>query len=245
VEAANVRVTIQNLAPVNGTFQTPVWVGFHDGAFDLYDQGAPASMALERIAEDGNTGPLNDAFSAAQPSGAQSVVPGPGGPFAPSDMASMDFNLDGMSGNQRYFSYASMVIPSNDAFVANGNPLAFEIFDAAGNFLGADILVLGSQILDAGTEVNDELPMNTAFLGQMTPDTGVDENGTVQLHPGFLMIDGGILDDPMFANADFTAPGYQALRITISAVPDGGSAFGLLGIACATLAGFRGIRARR
>ena len=29
--------------------------------------------------------------------------------------------------------------------------------------------------MDDGSAVNDELPMNTAFFGQMTPDTGVDQ----------------------------------------------------------------------
>ncbi len=94
-----------------------------------------------------------------------------------------------------------MIIPSNDAFVANGNPLAFPIFDSAGGFLGADFTVLGSQVLDAGTEVNDELPMNTAFFGQKAPDVGVPQGGVVSLHPGFLPPSAGrILADPRFAN---------------------------------------------
>ena len=51
-----VVVTAENLAPNGGTFQTPVWVGFHDGTFDIYDQGSPADAffpvtnALERLA---------------------------------------------------------------------------------------------------------------------------------------------------------------------------------------------------
>jgi hypothetical protein len=54
----------------------------------------------------------------------------------------------------------------------------------------------------------------------MTPDTGVDENGVAHFHPGFLPVgSGGILDDPMFANADFTQPGYEVARITIVPEP--------------------------
>ena len=41
--AVEVHVTIENLAPEAGNFLTPVWVGFHDGTFDVYDLGAPAS----------------------------------------------------------------------------------------------------------------------------------------------------------------------------------------------------------
>ena len=117
-----------------------------------------------------------------------------------------------------------MVLPSNDAFVANGNAIEHAIFDADGNFVGAEFVILGSAVLDAGTEVNDELPENTAFLGQMAPDTGVVEGGVIGAHPGFIGSPGvpgtpSILGDPMFANADFTQSGYEIARITIAAVP--------------------------
>lgn len=62
--AVQVRVTVENLSPTGGTLLTPVWVGFHDGTFDLYDRGGVASPALERLAEDGNTAPLSAAFAA-------------------------------------------------------------------------------------------------------------------------------------------------------------------------------------
>ena len=109
-----------------------------------------------------------------------------------------------------------MVIPSNDAFIANGDPLAHDIFDATGNFLGADFIVLGSSVLDAGSEVNDEIPTNTAFLGQVVPDTGVDENGVVHLHSGFIPA-GSILT--AFPGGDFTETGYQVARITVTSTP--------------------------
>ena len=51
-----------------------------------------------------------------------------------------------------------MVLPSNDAFVANGNPLAHPIFGADGSFQdNFGLLVAGDVVLDAGSEVNDEL----------------------------------------------------------------------------------------
>jgi len=232
------RVKVENLAPANGTFLTPVWVGFHDGSFDLYDLGSPASMALERIAEDGSVAPLMADFGAAQPAGQQGVIFGPSiPPIGPGEMSASLMDVDA---SNRYFSYASMIIPSNDAFVANGNPMAFPIFDAMGGFLGADFIVLGSMVRDAGTEVNDEAPLNTAFFGQMMPNTGTDENGVVHDHPGFNAAgSGGILDAAMFANADFKAAGYQVARITISAVPEAASTAGLLGLGLGAL-GFLG-----
>ncbi|MCI0536416.1 MAG: spondin domain-containing protein, partial [Verrucomicrobiales bacterium] len=116
----------------------------------------------------------------------------------------------------RFFTYASMVIPSNDAFIGNGNPQGRPVFDAAGNFVGGSWIVTSDQVKDAGTEVNDELPVNTAFFGQTTANTGTAEGGTVMMHTGFKAKGtGGILDTPMFANADFKAANYQIARLTL------------------------------
>jgi uncharacterized protein (TIGR03382 family) len=98
-------------------------------------------------------------------------------------------------------------------------------------------------VWDAGTEVNDEIPENTAFLGQMMPDTGVDENGVIGLHAGFQGSQalggalGNILSSPQFAGGDFTIPGYPIARITIVPTP---GALALLGFA-----GLVGRRRRR
>lgn len=224
--ALSVRVTIENLAPSNGTFLTPLWVGFHNGTFDIYDQGVAAFAGLEAIAEDGNAAALAARFSAEQPGGNQGMVFGPViPPIAPGETASAVLNVDP---SNRYFSYASMIIPSNDAFIANGHPMAFGVFTAGGSFLGTSFVLMGSHILDAGTEVNDELPANTAFFGQAAPNTGVDENGVVHNHPGFNALGtGGILDDPRFSAADFEAQGYVVARITISSVPDAGGSISM------------------
>ncbi len=219
--AFDVIVTIKNVAPDKGTFLTPVWVGFHNGAFDLFNDGAAASPALERIAEDGTTGPLSGAFGMSGFGSIDGTIlsSGPIPPFAPGETASMRFTLDPMAATSRYFSYASMVIPSNDAFIANANPMQFSIFDGSGNFLGANFTVRGSMARDAGTERNDEIPMNTAFFGQMMPDTGIVEAGVIGLHPGFNA-GGAILSDARFANADFTRQGYNFVEISVTAAPD-------------------------
>ena len=229
--AEMLTVTIENLAPQNGNFLTPVWVGFHDGTFDVFDLGSPASMSLERIAEDGNTGPLSMDFDASGAGSAQATIPGPGGPIAPGDIATFQIDVDGSLGTSRYFSFASMVIPSNDAFVGNDDPLAFRVFDDDGTFLGANFFITGSEVLDAGTEVNTEIPLDTAFFGQLDPDTGTDEGGVVALHPGFLPAgSGGILDDPMFANADFTVDGYPIAQIRVVPEPSTAALLAVAGV---------------
>lgn len=214
-----VVVEIENLAPNQGTFLTPLWFGFHDGTFDTYDRGRPSSPGLESLAEDGATELISTEFTLAGFGTVQGAIAGPSGaagPIDPDETAQFIVTLDSRNPQSRFFSYASMIIPSNDFFIANGNERAHRIFDDQGNFLGADFLVLGNQVLDAGTEVNDEVPANTAFFGQQAPDTGVDENGVVRVAQGFIP-NGPILSDPRFSNANFTAPGYQVARIRVTA----------------------------
>ena len=247
--AVSLKLTVDNLSPENGTFLTPAWFGFHDGTFDLYDRNEPITPGLERLVEDGDISFISDEFDdfgAGTVQGAVQGEAGISGPIDPGESVSVVVDIDGSLPTSRYFSYASMVIPSNDFFIANGNPLAHQIFDDAGNFLGADFVIAGADILDGGTEVNDELPENTAFFGQSAPNTGVTEGGGVTLATGFIP-SGNILSSEDFANADFTAPGFNAARFRVElvdsieeaeAIPEPGSALALL-VAGGLLAGRR------
>src|SRR4051812_40913257 len=93
-----VKVTVENLAPANGTLLAPIWFGFHDGSFDIYELGTPASAALERLAEDGNAGPLTNAFSASNAGLVQGTLFGTANILnltAPGARTSMSVVLDG------------------------------------------------------------------------------------------------------------------------------------------------------
>lgn len=209
-----ITISIKNLAPTNGTSITPVWFGFHDGNFDTYDRGRPVSEGVERLAEDGITTAISEEFTQAGFGTVQGAVAGVNGPIAPQETARFTVTVDGSDIRNAYFNYASMLLPSNDFFVANGNEREHRIFDEQGNFIGANIVELGSDVLDAGTEIDDEIPANTAFFGQQAPNTGVAENGVVTRASGFIP-GGAILSDPRFANGDFTAEGYQVLQIRL------------------------------
>ena len=161
--SADLTVTIENTNPQGGFFFTPFWVAVHNGGFDSYDGGTPASMwpGLTEIAEGGDTGPITAAF-AASPAGIAGgvdttlvsvVYAGDAPVFNPGEKQT--FTIDpGDTSVNRYFSYASMVIPSNDLFVANGNPMAHELFDANGDFVGPVVIEVRA-VNDNGTEVND------------------------------------------------------------------------------------------
>ena len=214
--AIDLRITVTNMAPTDGTFLTPTWVGFHDGSFDMFNVGEAASAGLESIAEDGSPAALDGEFSGSGAGTVSTVLSGVG-PIAPGVSTSMIVTVDEMASTSRFLSFASMVIPSNDAFIANDNAMAHRIFNEAGEFIGADFVVLGTRVLDAGTEVNDEIPENTAFLGQMAPNTGTPEGGLVHFHEGF-MPGGEILT--AFPGADFTADGYKVARLQVEVVPE-------------------------
>ncbi|OZH53873.1 hypothetical protein AFK68_14685 [Hydrocoleum sp. CS-953] len=225
--AAKLKVTVENIAPTQGFFFSPLWVGFHNGNFDTFDLDVAAPEYLEALAEDANTAPITAAFANSGAGQTQATILGPTGPFqvlTSGDTASMIFELDGSLDSSRYFSYAAMGLPSNDAFIANENPFGIKIFDDDGSFLGADFIVTGDRVWDAGTEVNDEIPANTAALAQAAPNTGVDENGVVTFHPGFLP-GGNIL--AAAPNGDFTTPGYEIARITVESVPEPTNTLGL------------------
>ncbi len=127
--------------------------------------------------------------------------------------------------NNRFFNYGAMLFPTNDGFIANDDPQAIEIFDEDGNFMGADLTITGEDVLDSGTEVNDEDPTNVLYELDKIGNS-IDENGTIQPFPGFFAPgDGGVLDfevdgEAVFANADFTVPDYPIARIKVSTVDE-------------------------
>jgi hypothetical protein len=208
-----VIVTLENHQPSRGTLFTPPWIGIHDGSFDTYDGGSAANLPLggneiESLAEDGNSGPLTATFDNLLPLAPQLAgVPGPFGPIAPGDRVSVALNVNPTL--DCYLSYASMAIPSNDTFIANGNPMAHMLFDSMGKFVGQNFIVSGDETNDAGTELNDEVAGNVAFLAQSAPNTGVTESGVVTspsadfAAPGSLSYPDGIANYPVFGNADY------------------------------------------
>ncbi len=158
--AQNITVNVENMLDTGSFSFTPVWMALYNGQFDTYDNGSPASADFEPLAEDGVTGPISTAFQnspAGLAGGVDLTLTEPNGApvFGPGESNSVSINPGDTTVN-RYFSFASMVVPSNDLFIGNGDPFAIEVFDAAGNYNGdIEILVFGRDVNDAGTEVNN------------------------------------------------------------------------------------------
>ncbi|GAA6159961.1 hypothetical protein NBRC116589_21350 [Ruegeria sp. HU-ET01832] len=197
-----ITVTVTNTLGEGGTFLTPVWFGFHNGeSFDLFTEGEAASQGLERLAEDGSVEGIAAEFNQqVGDNGVDATILGglgAPGPIDPGETASFTLNVNTAQVGQGFFTWATMVIPSNDAFLAvPDDALADPIFDEEGNFLGPLVIErFGNDVLDAGTEVNNE--EGAAFLNQTARDQGIFENGVVGQHPGFNGSEGNPDGEPV------------------------------------------------
>ena len=228
--ADQIRIEIENAAPSGGFFFTPVFLGFHDGNYDFFDGGAFASPELEALAEGGATAPLSSQLLSQQATAQAATVLGDSfgpPPFDPGESIAATFDVD--SSTQRFLSYASMVIPSNDAFFGNDNPL--EIFDVNGDFVGQiSFEITAAMIYDAGTEVND---INGGAAFSANGGTSTSESNPIGL------IDLNDLNDfigtQTVSGATISSgfsPNTVVARFTITQIPEPGSAvvLGLLGV---------------
>lgn len=180
-QASDLKVTFTNLTPAGGVGVAPLWVGFHNSSFDAFDLGTAASLGIERAAEDGNPTQLGSIFAATAAGGVQGVLPG--GPAFSGDTRTLTFSGLDLAGANRYFSYAAMVVLSNDFFTGNDNA---EQFDLSSLLPGSklSIYLSAGNVYDAGTEVNDfhDSAANGKYGiggGQKGPNQGADEHGVV------------------------------------------------------------------
>ncbi|MEM1098350.1 MAG: spondin domain-containing protein [Planctomycetota bacterium] len=225
---------------------TPLWFGFHNGAFDQFDIGSPAGSvlgtnAVELVAELGDVSQITADFTAAPgvPGDIQGVVTAVGAgslaapPIQPGETGTAFVTPINPSAYQ-YFSFLSMVVPTNDTFIGNDDPFAYRVFDDNDNLIdefgnittSRTITITGADILDAATELNSGF--GAAFTQGQDGTLGTDENGNVTLGSdlsaflGVTDVTGRQIDDLIDANEVFAT-------VTISIVPEPATA-SLLGL---------------
>jgi hypothetical protein len=218
-------------------------MAMHNGAFDVFDDGEFATdfNGLVPLAENGNTDPIMTAFAdspAGLAGGWQMTLAATDGPdgapvYAPGESSSIVADIDDPGVNQ-YFSFASMVVPSNDLFFANDDFLEFMVFNADGSFAGpVEILVFGADVADAGTEFNSATN-DAAFSvldGQSIPEhnpiryffTEAGDQDYLDSFIGTGTANGDTID-ASFSEADLVA------RITIVPAPATAALIGLSGL---------------
>ncbi len=162
-----VTATVTNLAPTNSVSFAPLHVGFHRGVFDAFNIGQFPGAAIISVAEGGAGGQWQTDFAAADPTAVRGTI---GGLLTPGSSASLSFLVN--TAMNPFFTFAGMVVPSNDLFIGNDNPI--RLFDAMGNLTTSSIIQTSSQIWDAGSELFD--PAAAAFVGNnslRTPQNSV------------------------------------------------------------------------
>jgi hypothetical protein len=243
-KSVQLRVTVQNLAPANSVAFAPLRLGIGNGTFDAFNEnqtafllGQPtvATAPIVTVAEGGSGSTWLPAFAAAEPNATIGSIMAPGGPLLPGATASNIFIVDPQV--NRFFTFAAMVVPSNDHFIGNDDPTEYMLFDAAGNLNLTSISQLGSEVWDAGSEVTD--PANAAFLMGGVNANRVDENGVVRFDFMGLNAYNGLTTAAGYTfNRQFGA-NDEIYRISFEVIPAPGAA-ALLG-----LGGLVGLRRRR
>ena len=168
-----VTVTVTNLAAPNAVSFAATQLGFHRGAFDAFNIGQAATAGIISVAEPGTGGQWQADFAAADPTATRGAIAG--GALLPGQSRSSSFIVD--AGLNRFFTFAAMVVPSNDFFIGNDNPMQYRMFDDAGNLLITSISQRYSQIWDAGSEAFD--PLNAAFVAGGNSANRTPQNGVV------------------------------------------------------------------
>ncbi len=229
-QAVQVRITVENLAPENSVSLAPFRFGFGNGTFDSFNEGQTASLLgaasiaeapIVTIAEGGSGSAWFPAFEAAEPNADLGSVLGPTiNPFLPGQSSSAIFEINPAN---RFFTFATMVVPSNDHFLGNDDPMEYEIFDAAGNFVLSEILQNADEIWDAGSET--ENPLNAAFLAVGTNALREDENETVQFNFADLAAFNGLVTAPGYTfDSSLLSSSTPVLRIGFEVIPEPGTA---------------------
>lgn len=216
VQAAEYEVTVTNLT--FGMHFTPFVVAAHREGVQLFSAGSPASPQLQAIAEGGD---ISSMVELLESEGAE-VVAGEG-LLAPGASVTFTINADG---DNNRLSLASMLLPTNDGFVAlNGARLtgASALYNLPG--------------YDAGTEANDELvgspvPGEAGFPAPppvVATGTGVGGTGYEASVEGFVHIHRNVLGDldPQGGLSDINATVHRwlnpAARVNVRLL-DGGDA---------------------
>jgi hypothetical protein len=164
---ATYDVTITNLT--NSISFTPILVASHRKPVTIFELGSPASEDLSMVAESGNSAPL----TATLKKNKQVVdVQNSGGLLLPG--ASVSVIVSAKRG-AKLISIASMMLPTNDGFIALDSVQVPKSGSATYYSPG----------YDAGTELNDELCANIPgpICGGAGGSPGVDED-YVHIHRG-------------------------------------------------------------
>ncbi len=223
----SVRVTVQNLAPTNSVSFAPFRLAFNKGTFDTFNNGQAAFLLghpsiatapIVTVAAGGSGSTWFPAWAANEPTAVTgTVVPSPAGALTPGLTGSSVFTVD--PAVNPFFTFGSMVVPSNDYFIGNDSPSQYRLFNANGSLAITTIGQKASDIWDAGSE--QDILANAAFVVGGTNSQRVDQNGVVgfdfadlaTVFNGATTAAGYVFNSQLTANSDI-------YRISFAVVPE-------------------------
>jgi hypothetical protein len=219
--ATSIQVEFQGLGNIGFA---PVVGAFHSGEVNFFDAGSSASTALETLAEVGNPSQLLGTVPMTAQAG--TVTSGPGGAGVSGTV------IFSVADGNTLFSYASMLLPTNDWFIGNDN--GRDISSLLNAAIGTNLTFDVSTVWDAGTESEDfafsagnplfGIPAGDAGAGDTTSGlitavTGSDPFAAFANQPGG------------FDSSTLDFSGSPVGRFTLTVVPEPSAAIlGLLGL---------------
>lgn len=178
---------------------SPLAVIGHSSDYQLFTIGEPASEALEMLAESGD----NSALLNKQIEGVSVQMAG-SGVIPPSGNDTVTVTMD--TSASPYLSVASMLVNTNDAFVAE------TAMDLASLAVGESVRI-AMPAWDSGTEANDEaaetIPGPAA--GGEGFNSSRDDNDRVSFHAGVISKDDGLDTSVLDASHRFQNPAAQLI----------------------------------
>ncbi|MGD8109276.1 spondin domain-containing protein [Vibrio sp. TRT 17S01] len=194
-KSQNYTVTVKNVMANQPL--SPLAVLSHNNQFSLFTVGESASTELEYLAEGGSNAELLALSSSSRnvhrsASGNGVIVPG--------GTDSVTIKVNPHRGG--YLSVASMLVNTNDAFVAKN------AFDIKSLSVG-ESYQMTMNVWDAGTEGNDESA--ATIPGPAGGGEGFNaarnDDDAVTFHPGVVSQDDGLIGSALSANHRFLNPG--------------------------------------
>ena len=193
------QVTVTNLSANQPL--SPATLVFHTEDIALWQVGAEASLGLEQLAEAGDNAVLAEeaeSLNAEVVSGSGVIPPG----------ATMSYEVTLIDRRNDVFSFASMLVNTNDAFAGINS------FDL-NSLLGQAPVTLDVPVYDSGTELNSEsvgtIP-GPADGGEGYNSIRDDRVDQVTRHPGVVSSDDGLLSSALNGTHKFDQP---VARVTI------------------------------
>ena len=189
-------ITVTNLTYAQPL--SPVAVILHDDS-KMWMTGQPATDSLEQLAESGdNSGFISDPNALASISGEGVVLPG----------AQSTVEITTTDKNANYFTFASMLVNTNDAFTGlTGVDISNMAIDDAKSW--------NLNVYDSGTEANSEAA--GTIPGPADGGTGFDASRNdvdfVALHSGVVSQDDGLSSSVLTQSHRFDNP---AIKLTIT-----------------------------